>query len=63
MDYYYFIIVCLENVFKNMIFKGLIECEVVKVLYDILEKVKLKYRFVINKDWFNIWFLFNILLI
>lgn len=60
-DYYHSITARLENALKNTIPKGLTEREVAKVLHDTLNKAKPKHRFAINKDWFNTWFLPNIL--
>lgn len=60
-DYYHSITARLENALKNTIPKGLTEREVAKVLLDNIEKEKPKHRFAVNKDWFNTWFLPNIL--
>lgn len=60
-DYYHSITARLENALKNTIPKGLTEREVAKVLLDNLEKEKPRHRFAVNKDWFNTWFLPNIL--
>lgn len=60
-DYYHSISARLENALKNTIPKGLSEREVAAVLFENIEKSKPKHRFAVNKDWFNTWFLPNLL--
>ncbi|MEZ5042775.1 MAG: SDR family NAD(P)-dependent oxidoreductase [Saprospiraceae bacterium] len=60
-DYYHSISMRLENALVNTIPKGLTEQEVAVVLLKALETSKPKHRFAVNKDWFNTWFLPNLL--